>query len=54
MVESILEILSALDSVPEDLKDCILKETDLELLKKWLVLAIYAGTLQEFQSKAGI
>ncbi len=54
MAEFILEILSALDSVPEDLKERVLKETDLELLKKWLVLAIHAGTLQEFQSKAGI
>lgn len=52
--ESILEILRALGNVPEDLENRILKETDLALLKKWLLLAIHAGTLQEFQSKAGI
>ena len=52
--ESILEILRALGNVPEDLENRILKETNLALLKKWLLLAVHAGTLQEFQSKAGI
>ena len=46
--EAILELLEETGTVPETLREKILTEKDLELLKKWNRLAAKAVTIVEF------
>ena len=47
--ESILDILQELGEVPEGLKDCILAQQDITVLKDWLKAAIKASSIEEFE-----
>lgn len=49
--EAILQILSELGELPEELKERILAEKDMEVLDKWLVTAVRAESVQEFSEK---
>ena len=46
--ESILDILQEFGEVPEGLKDCILAQQDITVLKDWLKAAIKASSIEEF------
>ena len=48
--ESVIELLQDLGEVPEVLKNKILEEKNLELLRKWTKLAAKTGSLEEFQT----
>ena len=47
--ESILDILQEFGEVPEGLKDCILAQQDITVLKDWLKAAIKASSIEEFE-----
>ena len=47
--ESILDILQELGEVPEGVKDCILAQQDITVLKGWLKAAIKASSIEEFE-----
>ena len=47
--ESILDILQEFGEVPEGLKDCILAQQDITVLKGWLKAAIKASSIEEFE-----
>ena len=49
--EDILDFLSDLGFIPEDLKNEIFAEQDLEKLKKWLKLAARSRSVEEFREK---
>ena len=48
--ESIIELLEDLGVLSEDLRNRIMEETDLSVLKKWLKLAAKAESLEQFTS----
>ncbi len=50
-IESILAILSVKFAVPEELKEEIMSQTDLEILDRWIVLAAQANSLEAFQNE---
>lgn len=52
--EDVLVLLEELGEVPENLRAVILKESDLELLKKWLREAAKADTIQRFLDETGL
>ena len=47
--ESVLTILSVKFTVPKELKEEIMSQTDLEVLDRWVVLAAQADSLEAFQ-----
>lgn len=47
--EEILELLSDLDTVPEDLENEVESQEDPEVLGTWLKLAARASSLEEFR-----
>lgn len=47
--EGVLELLSDTGEISEDLRQRILSEEDLEVLKRWLKLAAKAETVKEFE-----
>ena len=49
--ESILELLEEGGDVPEELRDVILSETNIETLKRWLKLAARADSIKTFKSQ---
>ncbi len=49
--ESVLEILEELGEVPDELRDCIFAQQDLEVLKSWLKVASKVGSIEEFTEK---
>lgn len=51
--ESVLELLEELESVPENMRETILAQTDLEILKKWLRCAARAESLEEWKTMVG-
>ena len=48
-VESILELLRSLDDLPESLTEQIKEERDLDILRKWLLAAAKAKSIEEFE-----
>lgn len=52
--DSVLELLEELGNVPEDLRETIQKETDLEKLKAWHKISAKAESMEEFREKSGI
>lgn len=50
--EDILEILSDLGTIPEDLRERILAETNLDTLRTLLKLAVKAETIDDFRVQA--
>ena len=49
--EEVLEFLREVGTVSNDLKMCIMAETDLERLKKWVKLVARSASLDEFINK---
>jgi predicted transposase YdaD len=47
-IDSLLEILEELGPVPSSLEEKIRKQTDLEILKKWLKMAVKTNSIEEF------
>ena len=52
--ENITSLLEDYGIVSEDIKNVILNEMDLEILRKWLKLAARADSIMDFKEKAGI
>ncbi len=52
--EDILQILTELDDIPEDLSRRIMAEKDLDVLAGWLKTAVRAKDIQEFREECGI
>ena len=50
--EAILEILSDLGTIPEDLQEKILMETNLDTLRALLKLAVKSETIDDFRAQA--
>lgn len=50
-VESIIELLEDLGSVPEKLKERLEKETDMNTLKKWFKLVAKVESIEQFEAK---
>lgn len=46
--EDIIELLEDFGAVPEELRDTIMQEQDLSVLKNWLKLAARVGSLEQF------
>lgn len=51
MAEAVLELLSELGDLPDALKVRIQKETDLQVLGKWLKTAAKAESIMDFEDK---
>lgn len=51
--EDILEVLEHLGEVPQLLRDKVMTQMDLEILKDWFKLAIKAESITEFEKKIG-
>ena len=49
--EDVLELLEDLGEIPEDLREQVMSQRDLEILKRWHKLAAKAETLQELMDK---
>ena len=49
--ESVLEILEEYGEVPDELRDRVLAQRDLEILKSWLKVANKVGSIEEFAEK---
>lgn len=52
--ESIYELLQDLGEVPEDVKECIEKEKQTEVLNRWLKLAAKSESIDEFRKETKI
>jgi hypothetical protein len=53
-IEDILELLERLGNIPVGLEFFIRQETDLNVLKRWHLIAARADSIEEFREKAGI
>ena len=53
-IEDILELLNDIGTVPDDLKQTIEAETDVNTLSTWHKLAAREESIEEFRKKAGI
>ena len=49
-IEDILDLLEDLGKIPERVLECIQKETDLDVLRKWLKHAAKAASIAEFEA----
>lgn len=49
--EDVLELLEELGIIPDEVRERILGEKDLEVLTAWLRLAAKTNSIEEFQSK---
>ena len=47
-IEDVLELLEDKGEIPEEIKTKIVEETNFEVLKKWLRLAVKSETIEEF------
>ena len=52
--EFVIELLENLGEIPDSLRERILSESDLLLLKKWFSEAVKAKTVGEFMEQAGL
>ena len=52
--EDIIELLEDLGELSDSLKICIMEQTDLEILKKWLKAAAKAKSIEEFEQAVGL
>ena len=51
LADAVLELLEDLDAVPDDIREKILNEQDVEVLKRWNKLAAKAKSVDEFVEK---
>ncbi len=54
IAESVLQLLNDLSDIPDDLRDKILQETNLEALRQWLKAAAKADSIQDFRQLSGL
>jgi hypothetical protein len=54
VADSVLELLEELGNIPGGLEFWIRQETDLNVLKRWHLIAARATSIEEFREKAGI
>ena len=52
--EAIIELLEDLGELSDSLRSCIMEQTDLELLRKWLKAAAKAKSIEEFEQAVGL
>ena len=52
--EDVIELLEDLGDLSDSLKICIMEQTDLEILKKWLKAAAKAKSIEEFEQAVGL
>lgn len=52
--EDVLELLTELGAVSEELRRTVMETKDLEKLKTWLKLAAKTESVEQFQRQAGI
>ena len=52
--EAVIELLEDLGDLSDSLKICIMEQTDLEILKKWLKAAAKAKSIEEFEQAVGL
>lgn len=52
--EAVLQLLGELGEVPDVLKERIQKETDLQVLGKWLKIAARAESISEFEDEVSV
>ena len=52
--EDVIELLEDLGELSDSLKTCIMEQTDLEILKKWLKAAAKAKSIEEFEEAVGL
>lgn len=52
--KGIFDLLEDYGKIPENLRTEIMKQTDLEALRKWLKIAARVETMEEFEEKAGL
>ena len=52
--EFVLDLLENLGEIPDGLRERILSETDLTILKKWFSEAVKAKTIREFMEQTGL
>ena len=52
--EAVIELLEDLGELSDSLRNCIVEQTDLELLKKWLKVAAKAESIEEFEQTVGL
>jgi len=52
--EAVIELLEDLGELSDSLKICIMEQTDLEILKKWLKAAAKAKSIEEFEQAVGL
>ena len=51
LADAVLELLEDLEAVPDDIREKILNEQDVDVLKRWNKLAAKAGSVDEFVEK---
>ena len=51
IAQSIFDLLSDLGQIPEDLKEKVLGQEDVNILRKWLKLAARAKSFEEFNQE---
>ena len=49
--QSVIELLEDIDTVPDEIREKILNESDLEVLRKWHKAAAKTDTMEEFLAK---
>lgn len=54
LIKGIFDLLEDYGEIPENLRTEIMKQTDLELLRKWLKIAARVETMEEFEEKTGL
>lgn len=52
--EDTIELLEEIGELSENLREFIMKETDIEILKRWLKIAARAESIKGFEEAAGI
>ena len=52
--EAVIELLEDLGQLSDSLRNCIMEQTDLELLRKWLKAAAKAESIEEFEQTIGL
>jgi hypothetical protein len=52
--EDVIELLEDFGELSDSLKTCIMEQTDLEILKKWLKAAAKAKSIEEFEQAVGL
>ena len=52
--EDIVMILLELGEIPDEIWNRVKTEEDIEVLKKWLLIAAKASSIEEFRERAGL